>query len=189
MVVNVVIVFCRHAQALAALKAWCHWLSQLHSLALKDQSYEPQCKDLTSRIVVAVSPVIREGNVDDRRQKLVHSASHFLVTLTGTVRPPSIWKLKEFTELYSSLNQLKLEPDDHRLIVRSLTNVLLLPWPGIADQRWEERQRHLAKFLRDLTETFRSIRMMPDFPTSKELQEQGAKFLRNPITLTRSTAI
>ena len=34
----------RHAQALAALKAWCHWLSQLHSLALKDSTYEPQCK-------------------------------------------------------------------------------------------------------------------------------------------------
>ena len=75
--------------------------------------------------------------------------------MTGTVRPPSIWKLKEFTELYSNLNHLKLEANDHRLMVKALTNVLLLPWPGITDQRWEERQRHLAKFLRDLTETFR----------------------------------
>ena len=40
-------------------------------------------------------------------------------------------------------------------MVKALTNVLLLPWPGIMDQRWDERQRHLAKFLRDLTETFR----------------------------------
>ena len=75
--------------------------------------------------------------------------------MTGTVRPPSIWKLKEFTELYSNLNHLKLEANDHRLMVKALTNVLLLPWPGITDQRWEERQRHLAKFLRDLTENFR----------------------------------
>lgn len=71
------------------------------------------------------------------------------------MRPPSIWKLKEFTELYSNLNHLKLEANDHRLMVKALTNVLLLPWPGITDQRWEERQRHLAKFLRDLTENFR----------------------------------
>lgn len=119
--------------------------------------------------MVAVSPVIK----NNRRNKLVHSAAHFLGTLTGTVRPPSIWKLKEFTELYASLNTLKLEPDDHRLMVKALTNVLLLPWPGIPDQRWEERQRHLAKFLRDLTETFRSIRMVPDFTTNKELQQQG----------------
>jgi hypothetical protein len=167
---------------LAALKAWCHWLSQLHSLALKDPiTFEPQCKDLTSRIMVAVSPVIKDDHTGSsssksNRLKLVHSASHFLGTLTGTVRPPSIWKLKEFTELYSSLNQLKLEPDDHRLMVRALTNVLMLPWPGIQDQRWEERQRHLAKFLRDLTETFRSIRMVVDFPTNKELQQQGKYF-------------
>ena len=44
---------------MAALKAWCHWLSQLHSLALKDANFEPQSKDLTSRIMVAVSPVIK----------------------------------------------------------------------------------------------------------------------------------
>ena len=104
-----------NAQALAALKAWCHWLSQLHSLALKDANFEPQSKDLTSRIMVAVSPVIKDNQMCSKnRQKLVHSAAHFLGTLTGTVRPPSIWKLKEFTELYACLNHLKLEPNDHR---------------------------------------------------------------------------
>ena len=100
---------------MAALKAWCHWLSQLHSLALKDANFEPQSKDLTSRIMVAVSPVIKDNQMGSKnRQKLVHSAAHFLGTLTGTVRPPSIWKLKEFTELYACLNHLKLEPNDHR---------------------------------------------------------------------------
>ena len=104
-----------NTQALAALKAWCHWLSQLHSLALKDANFEPQSKDLTSRIMVAVSPVIKDNQMGSKnRQKLVHSAAHFLGTLTGTVRPPSIWKLKEFTELYACLNHLKLEPNDHR---------------------------------------------------------------------------
>ena len=124
--------------------------------------------------MVAVSPVIKDDHQGSKnRLKLVHSAAHFLCTLTGTVRPPSIWKLKEFTDLYSCLNHLKLEPDDHRLMVKALSNVLMLPWPGIPDQRWEERQRHLTKFLRDLTETFRSIRMVQDFPTNKELQVQA----------------
>ena len=61
----------------------------------------------------------------------------------------------------------------HRLMVKALTNVLLLPWPGIQDQRWDERQRHVAKFLRDMSETFRSIRLVADFPTNKELQTQA----------------
>ena len=75
-VFNSEIFFHSHAQALAALKAWCHWLSQLHSLALKDSSFEPQCKDLTSRIMVAVSPVLKENHETTpqiSRLKLVHS--------------------------------------------------------------------------------------------------------------------
>ena len=61
--------FCSQAQTFAALKAWCHWLSQLHTVSLKNPSpsargtsaYEQQCRDLTSRIMMAVAPVIRDA--------------------------------------------------------------------------------------------------------------------------------
>lgn len=96
------ITFYSHSQTLAALKAWSHWLSQLHNLSLSELAYQAQCTDITSRIMVSVAPVLRDG----RSSKLVHSAAHFMVTLTGTVRPPSIWKLKEFTELYNGLHQV-----------------------------------------------------------------------------------
>jgi len=58
-------------------------------------------------------------------------------------------------------------------MVRALANVLLLPWPGIPDQKWDDRARHLTKFLRDLTESFRNLRTMPNFATSRQLQDQG----------------
>ena len=157
-----------HAETLAALKAWCHWLAALHSEALSDSKYTWVCSDLTSKIVSAVVVVIKDGGSD----VLVHAASHFLVTLTGTVRPPSIWKLKEFTDLYSSISHLRLQPDAHRLLVRSLTNVLLLHWPGIQEQKWEDRKKHLTKFLRDTTEEFRNLRINPNFSQSKQLQTQ-----------------
>ena len=67
-----------------------------------------------------------------------------MVTLTGTVRPASIWKLKDFTDLYSMIHQLELQSEAHRLLVRSLTNVLLLPWPGTQDQRWDDRWGAIA---------------------------------------------
>merc|ERR1711899_438521 len=174
-----------HAQALAALKAWCHWLSQLHSLALKDANFEPQSKDLTSRIMVAVPPVIKDDHMGSKnRLKLVHSAAHFLVTLTGSVRPPSIWKLKEFTELYSSLPHLVLsESEDHRLMVRALSNVLLLPWPGMPDQRWDERRLHLTKFLNELTGTLRNVRSIPDFATNKNAREQAKPRITQTLRL------
>ena len=173
-----------HAQTLAALKAWCHWLSQLHKLSLQDKTYEGECKELIAHIMMAVSPVLKDQGVGKNRSLLVHSASHFLVTLTGSVRPPSIWKLKEFTELYSSLPHLVLsDSEDHRLMVRALSNVLLLPWPGIAEQRWDERQNYLTKFLHDLTGTLRNVRNMPDFTTNKSAREQAKPGILHTLRL------
>ena len=100
---------------------------------------------------MAVAPVIRDSGsspevgavceismlsykMPSYPSQLIHSAAHFMVTLTGTVRPPSIWKLKEFTELYSGVHNLRLCPEDRRLLVRALTNVLLLHWPGLNEQ-------------------------------------------------------
>lgn len=164
------------------MKAWCHWLAKLHTASLKNPAYENQCRELTSRITLAAVTVIKDGSNPaaeasdkDSTAVLVHSAAHFLVTLTGTVRPPSIWKLKEFTDLYAAIHtrlQLPSE-DDYRLLVRSLANVLLLHWPGLGEQRWEERQKHLSKFLRDITKTFREIRATDNFTTDKNLQRLG----------------
>jgi len=158
-----------HAQTLASLKAWCHWLAALHSEALSDSSYTWVSSDITSKIVSAVVIVVKEGDNDT----LVHAATHFLVTLTGTVRPPSIWKLKEFTDLYSSISHIRLRPEAHRLLVRSLCNVLLLHWPGILEQKWDDRKKHLTKFLRDITEDFRNLRSDPTFTQNKPLQKQA----------------
>ena len=77
--VHIYFLFLFQAQTLASLKAWCQWLAQLHTASLKDESYEPQCRDLTSRIMVAVAPVVKAGDSPD----LTHSAAHFMVTLTG----------------------------------------------------------------------------------------------------------
>ena len=164
------------ASTLAALQAWCHWLAALHSESLQDSTYTWLCSDLTSRIVVAVVAALRDGagghSPSAVSQSMTHSAAHFLVTLTGTVRPPSIWKVKEFTDLYSAVPRagIPLEGECHRLVVRSLCNVLLLHWPGATDQKWEDRRKHLAKFLRDLTEGFRSLKSSPNFTTDKSLQ-------------------
>ena len=157
------------AETIAALKAWCHWLAALHSESLQDSSYTWPCTDITSNIVKQVVTVIK----DTSTPALTHSGAHFLVTLTGTVRPPSIWKLKDFTDLYSMISQLELENEAHRLLVRSLTNVLLLPWPGTQEQKWDDRRKHLAKFLRDLTESFRNLKTQMNFVNDRRLQQQA----------------
>jgi len=158
-----------HVQTLATLKAWCHWLAALHCEALSDSTYTWVSRDITSSIVSAVVSVLKESE----NELLVHAGAHFLVTLTATVRPPIIWKLKEFTALYTSIKHLRLKSEAHRLLVRSLCNVLLLPWPGIQEQKWEERRKHLTKFLRDITEDFRNLCQEPNFGQNRELQKQA----------------
>ena len=158
-----------HAETVAALKAWCHWLAALHSESLQDSSYTWVCADLTSGIVRQVVTVIK----DTSTPQLTHSAAHFLVTLTGTVRPASIWKLKDFTDLYNMIQHLELQSEAHRLLVRSLTNVLLLPWPGTQDQRWDDRRKHCTKFLRDLTEKFRAVKTQANFATDRRLRAEA----------------
>ena len=158
-----------HAETVAALKAWCHWLSALHSESLQDSSYTWVCSDLTSNIVRSVVTMVR----DDTCPQLTHAAAHFLVTLTGTVRPASIWKLKDFTDLYNMIHHLHLQSEAHRLLVRSLTNVLLLPWPGTQDQRWDDRRKHCTKFLRDLTDKFRCIKMQTNFVNDITAQKEA----------------
>ena len=105
-----------------------------------------------------------------------------MVTLTGTVRPPSIWKLKEFTELYSGVHNLRLCPEDRRLLVRALTNVLLLHWPGLAEQRWDEREKHLTKFLRDLTGQFRQLHT-DGFASNRSLQAQAQPVIKDSLRI------
>ncbi len=130
---------------------------------------------------MAVAPVLRDSAAGSPAD-LVHSASLFMATLTGTVRPPSIWKLKEFTDLYGLAGSLRLpSSEDKRLLVRALSNVLLLHWPGLSEQRWEERQKHLTKFLRDLTGDFRQIRESKAFLTNSEHQFQGKAFKTLPV--------
>jgi hypothetical protein len=39
----------------------------------------------------------------------------------------------------------RLSEEAHRLLVRSLCNVLLLSWPGLQEQKWEDRKKHLGQ--------------------------------------------
>ena len=83
--------------------------------------------------------------------------------------------MKEFTELYSSLSTLKLNSNDKRLMIRALSNVLLLHWPGLSEQRWDERQKHLSKFFRDITGPFRQIQTTEGFATNRQMQINGRR--------------
>jgi hypothetical protein len=104
-----------HAQVLAALKAWCHWLAQFHT----EDTLKPLYDHLVSDMVNSSVPLLaRRGEPS----KLCHSAAHLLVTLTGTVRPPRIWELQPIRDMYHMAASLTyLLPEVCSISLRNFT--------------------------------------------------------------------
>ncbi|XP_063222177.1 exportin-6-B-like isoform X3 [Bacillus rossius redtenbacheri] len=118
-----------YAQVLAALKSWCHWVRQGVNQ-------------------VVVSAVVDVLTTPGEPTKLCHSAAHLLATLTSTVRPPRLWELEAMRDLYHSVHSLThLPPQTHRLVQRALCAMVLLPWPGVATQEWDQRHKLLLGLL------------------------------------------
>ncbi|XP_021927529.1 exportin-6 isoform X3 [Zootermopsis nevadensis] len=140
-----------HAQVLATLKAWCHWLAQLYT----EVTTKPLYDHLVSDIVNSTVPLLtRRGEPS----KLCHSAAHLLITLTGTVRPPQIWALQPVRDMYNMVTTLThLLPEAQCLVQLALCNTLLLPSPGMTDQLWDVRHKLLANLTDSLTADFQRL--------------------------------
>ncbi|PSN44667.1 hypothetical protein C0J52_15740 [Blattella germanica] len=143
--------FLSHAQVLAALKAWCHWLAQLYTETTMRSLYSQLVLDMVNSSVPLLS---KSGEPS----KLCHSAAHLLVTLFGTVRPPQMWELEPIRDMYHMAPNLNyLQPEARRLVQLALCNTLLLPSPGMTDQLWDLRHKLLASLLDSLTSDFQRL--------------------------------
>uniref|UniRef100_A0A8C7X640 Exportin 6 n=1 Tax=Oryzias sinensis TaxID=183150 RepID=A0A8C7X640_9TELE len=147
-----------HAQALAALQAYSHWLAQFYSeVHSQNQS---QFINLITSAVDAGSPLI-SAKVPE---KLLLSACHLMVSITSTVRPVFLVNLPAVQNIFNSItteNQShRLPQEAHILVCRSLSNMLLLTWPNLPDseQQWHTRSSSHASLLAALTREYRDLR-------------------------------
>uniref|UniRef100_A0A3Q3GG94 Exportin 6 n=1 Tax=Labrus bergylta TaxID=56723 RepID=A0A3Q3GG94_9LABR len=147
-----------HAQALAALQAYSHWLAQFYS---EVHSQNPsQFINLITSAIDASSPLIT-AKVPE---KLLLSSCHLMVSITSTVRPVFLVTLPAVQNIYN-LNTTesqtrRLPPEAHLLVCRALSNMLLLPWPNLpeSEQQWQTRSSNHASLLAALTREYRTLR-------------------------------
>lgn len=85
---------CRHAQVLAALKAWSHWVAQMQASSVDHSLVDRLIGDM----VRATIALIQDHN---EPSTLVHAAAHLLLTLTGTVKSGNLWNMDQIRSLYS----------------------------------------------------------------------------------------
>ncbi|XP_055948034.1 exportin-6-like isoform X2 [Argiope bruennichi] len=160
-----------HAQILATLKAFCYWLTQ-YVKETREENSENSIEKIISEIAIANI----KRNVPE---KVTHSAAHLLISLTATVRPINLFQFIPVQELLTLIGKLELRflPIETQIVVyRSMSNVLVLPWPNVtsdAQQMWPIRSSQHDLFIQALCEPLRSACSNPNFFQEKMLQEHA----------------
>ncbi|XP_041673092.1 exportin-6 [Cheilinus undulatus] len=177
-----------HAQALAALQAYSHWLAQFYS---EVHSQNPsQFITLITSAIDASSPLIT-AKVPD---KLLLSACHLMVSITSTVRPVFLVTLPAVQNIFNLITTetqtRRLPQEAHLLVCRALSNMLLLPWPNLpeSEQQWPTRSSNHVSLLAALTREYRILRgtvnitpRQPDLDNMKAVIHQTLPVLRDIV--------
>uniref|UniRef100_A0A8C4R6Y5 Exportin 6 n=1 Tax=Eptatretus burgeri TaxID=7764 RepID=A0A8C4R6Y5_EPTBU len=148
-----------HAQSLAAVRAYCHWLAQFGSELQRQKSKPDQMASLVGTAMMALVPLLS----NKIPEKIQLSAAHLLVSLATCVRPPFLSTLPGMQKLFNKARDDTLFSLQHKvqvLVFRSLSNSLLLPWPGVPDgeQQWDSRSRNYDALACTLTSSYRTLR-------------------------------
>ncbi|XP_069036853.1 exportin-6 [Lepisosteus oculatus] len=146
-----------HAQSLAALQAYSHWLAQFYSEVQRQN--QARFVTLITSAMDATAPLI-SAKVPE---KLLLSACHLMVSIATTVRPVflvTVPAVQKVFNLVTDSSARGLPPEAQVLVCRALSNMLLLPWPNLpeSEQQWHTRSTNHANLLAALTRHYRQLR-------------------------------
>ncbi|KAK7833248.1 hypothetical protein U0070_017247 [Myodes glareolus] len=155
-----------HAQSLAALQAYSHWLAQYCSEAHRQNTQ--QFVTLISTTMDAITPLISTKV----QEKLLLSACHLLVSLATTVRPVFLISIPAVQKVFNSIidaSAQRLADKAQVLVCRALSNTLLLPWPNLpeSEQQWPLRSINHASLISALSRDYHSLKPSAAAPQRK----------------------
>uniref|UniRef100_A0A8D2FKF1 Exportin-6 n=1 Tax=Theropithecus gelada TaxID=9565 RepID=A0A8D2FKF1_THEGE len=155
-----------HAQSLAALQAYSHWLAQYCSEVHRQNTQ--QFVTLISTTMDAITPLI-STKVQD---KLLLSACHLLVSLATTVRPVFLISIPAVQKVFNRITDAsaqRLVDKAQVLVCRALSNILLLPWPNLPEneQQWPVRSINHASLISALSRDYRNLKPSAVAPQRK----------------------
>ncbi|XP_031571842.1 exportin-6-like [Actinia tenebrosa] len=168
-----------HAQSLASLQAYCHWLSQFYIESHRQQQHQNKFATLVSSAVDALIPLLDK----DVSHRVVLPACHLLNSLTSTVRPSFLTSLDKIQTLFHTVSTgglAGLPLEVQTLVYRSLSNALVLPWPLMSDnkQEWEMRSQNHKNLIKGLCRHYKELIEIPRFSDNKQLQDNAKSTLQ-----------
>ncbi|XP_012676980.1 exportin-6 [Clupea harengus] len=171
-----------HAESLAALQAYSHWLAQFCSEVQRQQD-QTRFVNLITSSMAATTPLI-SAKVPG---KLLLSACHLLVSMATTVRPVFLVSLPAVQNVFNLITENhnhQLTHEAHVLVCRALSNMLLLPWPCLpeSEQQWPSRSSNHARLVSTLTQQYRLLPRPPAYhPNNKAVMQQTLSVLRDLV--------
>ncbi|XP_071106408.1 exportin-6-like [Haliotis cracherodii] len=168
-----------HAQAMAATKAYAHWLAQLYGVSQRTNQEKEKLYNLIVKLIDAVAPLINK----EVPERVAHSAAHLFLSMATTVRPSFLIQLPSMQTLYNMASRgvfTSLKQEIQLLMCRSLSHYLLLPWPGLPEleQDWANRASHHQSFIQSLTARYIQVKTMADLADNKVLQQELKPVIR-----------
>ncbi|CAG5121677.1 unnamed protein product, partial [Candidula unifasciata] len=173
-----------HAQSLAAIKAYTHWMLQFYTESLRTNQQKEDFNSMIVTVMEAVTPLINKQVPD----KIIQSAAHLLLSVTTTIRPAFLFQIAPVVTLYESAGQgncQNLALEVQLLVYRSLSHYLLLPWPsvGVSEQDWDNRAAHHKAFISHLVAQFVTLGSHPELAVSKQAQEQAKPGIKKTMII------
>ncbi|KAJ1530853.1 hypothetical protein ONE63_005696 [Megalurothrips usitatus] len=135
-----------HAQVLAALKAWSHWIAQMQASSIDHALVDRLISDMVRATVSLVHD-------HSEPSTLVHAAAHLLLTLAGTVKSSNLWNLEQVRSLYSD-PLAHLEIPTQSVVRQALCSALVVAGN---DECWEERHKLMTMLLETMAADMRRL--------------------------------
>ncbi|XP_041473600.1 exportin-6-like [Lytechinus variegatus] len=174
-----------HAQALAALKAYSHWLAQFYNETSKPGSrHHDKMLPLMTNLVEAIAPELAK----QIPSKIILSSAHLFMSVASTVRPTFLIEMPAIQKLFNDVSGGSLsglQTEVQLLVCRGLSNILTLPWANIPDseQQWPVRSEHHSGFIFRLTKEYRELKNVQGIQTDKALQERAKPVIRKTLQI------
>ncbi|CAG2107015.1 unnamed protein product [Medioppia subpectinata] len=182
------------AQLMATIKAYCHWLQKYCN---EDQTSNDSVV-IISAIVENCIQIICDNN--NNNNKMSHSAGHLLYSVSTSVRPIFMLTLEcvqmLFTKVCAYVRSCHntsngfpvISIEDEKLLCRSISNMLLLPWLNLnndSSQNWESRTVYHDMFVEAIVEPFKDAFKCSQMPVNGSLPQQtlNATQLCHSLTL------
>uniref|UniRef100_A0A8C8I0A9 Importin N-terminal domain-containing protein n=1 Tax=Oncorhynchus tshawytscha TaxID=74940 RepID=A0A8C8I0A9_ONCTS len=173
-----------HAQSLAALQAYSHWLAQFYSEVQRQNqsrfiSLVTSTMDATAPLITAKVP-----------EKLLLSACHLMMSMATTVRPVFLVTLPAVQNIFNLITESqtrRLPQEAYMLVCRALSNMLLLPWSNLpeSEQQWQTRSSSHASLLAALTRHYRLLRGTANQPPHRLGLEDTKAVLHQTLPVLR----